>query len=293
MRQGWRGRPKKGSWMPQFIDYKTWQIIEHFYKASLVFRQMHDTYERKVLAHAKEKNTPRENLKLGPMGLAELLDFQNLEKLRDRYLLPLKTYCHEIFRGHDKTDQLDRYVSDIFHEISILKEEHYMVEHYATGWADAKAEVELTNIMDEAFEVIPRKIKQINYLFNKATERVESLLPAYQRNRVLIRSLFLNRHGFVSESYAEGLVAFYQRIFPVNGAIEGFYKTGLSFMNSSFFEKAIETFQEGLDHLQGETNLTPKQKEIQGAIPHYLRRAGRSLAKQREASLAFSQKDKT
>ena len=60
-----------------------------------------------------------------------MLEFKSLESLRDDYIQELKDLCHDVFRTADRTDPLDRYVSDIFHEVSILKEEHYTVKTYA------------------------------------------------------------------------------------------------------------------------------------------------------------------
>jgi hypothetical protein len=279
--------------MLQKHDHTIWKIIELFYKSWLMYRQMHDIYEEKVANYSRERNVRREDLKLGPADLAGLIDFLKLEQLRDRYLFSLKTHCHDIFRGHGNTDQLDRYVSDIFHEISILKEEHYTVQHYAPGWADTHAEMELNSIMQEAIEVFPRKIHHVYYLFRNAIERIEKLLPHYRKNRILLRSLFLNRKGFIAAAYPKGLDTFYTFLFPGPGPLEGYYETGVSFFKSAFHDLAIESFKAGTRYLETHRSAREAHPGFAKKLSDHIRKAEEELVKTEEKKKAYSaQQDK-
>ncbi len=227
-------------------DYHIWKIIELFYKALLSFRAVRERYEAKLAASVARTGLPRDRLELDPNELAGLFEFRKLEELRNRYLYALKEYCHEIFRGHETTDLFDRYVSDIFHEVSILKEELYNVEHYAPVWAQAAAQREFESIMEEAGRMFPQKVRHLDFLFSRAQERLEGLLGRFRDRKVVIRSLFLNRYGFVAQCYPDGLIGFYQRMYPETGPVEGYDRVGTSFLTGGFYTHAVEAFEEGL-----------------------------------------------
>ena len=158
-----------------------WTIVELYYRSLIIFRQQNNRYEEHILHFSNTMGMHRLDLRLSAEDLANLLDFKTLERLRDGYLQQLKDLCHQVFRGQDRTDMLDRYVSDIFHEISILKEEHYNVWMYAPQYALASAEVELKYILDEAHGLFPQKLNQIRFLFGKAQSRMEELLTGYRK----------------------------------------------------------------------------------------------------------------
>ena len=93
-----------------------WTIVERFYRSLLIFMIQHDRYEELVAKYVKREGKPRDQIRLGPEELSGLLNFKELERIRDSYLLPLKDASHLLFRSYDTTDFLDRLVNDIFHE---------------------------------------------------------------------------------------------------------------------------------------------------------------------------------
>ncbi len=269
--------------MPQKDEHRIWKVIELFYKSCLSFRHIHDEYEEKVTRYTAEKGISRERLELNPADLADLFEFQKLEELRDRYLWALKDFCHTTFRGSDNTELLDRYVSDIFHEISILKEEHYTVEHYAPLWARADAQREYQSIMEEAGRLFPQKVDHIDFLFAKARERLERLLIEFRELKILVRSLFLNRRGFVAECYAKGIEGFYEIMYPENGPIEGYDRAGMSFFNSGFYANAIEALEEGLACSQRREKPCPGRARIIASMQEHIKKSREALGQLAEA----------
>jgi hypothetical protein len=219
-----------------------WTIVELFYRSHIIFRQQYDRYEERVLHYSNKLGLHRLDLRLNPEDLAGLLDLKAMEGLRDGHLQALKDLCHQVFRGQDRTDLLDRYVSDIFHEISILKEEHYNVKTYAPQYARDAAEVELKYILDEAHGLFPQKLNQIRFLFGKAQARMEELLSSFRKVRIFIRSLYLQRDDFVREAYEDGIRQFYRYMYP-DGPLEGFFEVAQSFLASGFFPQALEAFR--------------------------------------------------
>lgn len=249
----------------QELGHRVWSIVRLFYKSLVDFREQHDAYEEKVLAYARAAGLNRADLRLKSSQLAELLDFKGLERLRDRYIHELKDLCHFIFRSQDHTDLLDRYVSDIFHEISILKEEHYTVKTYAPMYEQDKEEVELRYILDEAHAMFPLKLRQIHYLFGKATERMEQHLPSFRPMPIVIRSLYLHRDDFIRAAYPDGLNDFYDRMYAW-GPVEGYYHVGLSFYHAGFFSHALDAF--GLAEAAYKELLAARRTPPQQGSPH-------------------------
>ncbi|MCI0650370.1 MAG: hypothetical protein L0Z55_00655 [Planctomycetes bacterium] len=241
-----------------------WQVVERFYPAYSIYVAQHDSYEELVLEFAAKLGKPRAELRLTPKELTGLLNFKELERLRDDYLSPLKAACHALFRTDDSTDFLDRLVNDIFHEISILKEEHYNVSTYALDDADARLELE--TILNEVHTMFPIKVHRLKHLFDLARGRLEKILPRYKNNAVLIRSLFLHGAEFASRAYTDGLVHFYRILYGAESAAQGFIVVGDSFFNAGFFPQAIRCYEEGLAYLaapNGKSEAAASRREAE------------------------------
>lgn len=250
-----------------------WTIVEHFYRSRKIYRAEHDSYEKLVRHYVDEMNLPRNQIRLGPQQLSKLLHFKELETVREIHLLPLKQASHALFRGDDRTDFFDRLINDIFHEISILKEEHYNVLTYSSDGTHIDSE-ELNAILDEVHEVFPLKVHRLEHLYELACSRLERILPRYQDNRVLIRSLFLHRQGFVADAYEDGLQRFYELLYGDKNIVSGYRAVGESFYHSGFYEQALECFNEGEAYLQGVTpvakrQLDPRWKECRDHFKRY------------------------
>lgn len=253
-----------------------WRVVERFYCSRLVFLSVHDRYEEIVQGYVEKFDQPREEIRLGPRELVELLSTQDLEKLRDQYLMPLKQACHRLFRTEDSTDFLDRLVNDIFHELSILKEEHYNVLTYGADDAGGSSvpgrdlQLEQKAVLDEVHAMFPQKVHRIAHLFDVGTAALEALLHRWKQDPVLIRSLFLQRDRFVKESYEDGLCHFYRLMYGPEKAWEGYKIVGDSFLSSGFVSRAQEAYSEGLENLslslseQGDAELV--RAELLAAI---------------------------
>lgn len=226
----------------QALGQKIWTIVELFYRSHTAFKEAFERYEEKVQNYSGLLGIPRANLRLNSRELASLLDLKSLERLRNGYIHELKDLCHQVFRSQDQTDRLDRYVSDIFHEISILKEEHYNVITYAPLYERDSAEVELRHILDEAHTMFPHKLQHIRYLFGRAQVRMEEHLESFSQIQLFLRSLYLNRYDFVANAYPDGVETFYRIMYPL-GAFEGYYEVARSFYHSGFFDEACEAFE--------------------------------------------------
>lgn len=216
-----------------------WQLFRSFFRSRATFLELFERYEERVESFAEKLKTDRSRLRLKADDLQTLLDFKSLEELRDREILTLKETAHEIFRGADATDLLDHHVSTIYHELSILKEEHYTLKEDFLR-ADQK---EYDIFFREVAEFYPKRLRHIRNLYRKALRRMEELLPLVARERILIRSIYLFGEELLRGSYRQGLAGLYRKMYPQGGAAEAYVEVGKSFFDSGFEEEALEAFR--------------------------------------------------
>ena len=222
-----------------------WAVVATFYEAQTHFQETYDTYEERVLHFAAERGVDRRVLRLEAKELTGLLDFKQLEVLRDAEVEKLKTYSHQLFRKLDTTNRFDRHISEIYHELSILKEEQYRVEQFGPDYATDKSPI-YNEILDEVHQAFPRKVHHIYDLFRLAQERLESVLPNYISDKTLIRSVYLFGEDLIGPQYTKGLPGFYKILYGPGGAIEGFTAAAKSFIDSGFKEYAKEALEKAL-----------------------------------------------
>jgi len=225
-------------------DFTFWELVKTYYTAERLFLEQYERYEAKVLSYARELGVDREDLFLSPDEVYDLLDLRGLEVLRDAYLIHLKDMSHRLFRGRDSTDTFDRCVTNIFHAVSILKEEHYSMKSFGPFSADINGSEEA--LLREVHESFPLRVNKIRDLFSRARERIEQLLPQQTNDRILVRSIFLFGETLLAPFYEGPLEGFYRTMYPEGGPAEGFFEAGRSFFDSGFFELAEEALRKAL-----------------------------------------------
>jgi len=257
-----------------------WEIVSTFFISKRIYQAQYRNYERMVRAFAREFETPREKLKLSSEEVAALLDFKEIEHLRNVHLRKLKDLSHQMFRTDEATDLFDKYVSDIYHEISILKEEHYMVSTYAPLYEE-EHQLDLTErdkILNEVHEFFPQKTRDIHKLFQKAQRRLDRIIPEYGRERVFVRSLYLFGDELLKGVYRGGLEGFYRKIYGQYGAAKGYIIAARSFYESGFYEQAQNALKKARAALKEDPRLADDiRKELKEEI--------KRLDKQTQAAL--------
>jgi hypothetical protein len=241
-----------------------YELLESFYNARLVFEAQRDEYEAAVASLVERTGIPREMLWLPPEKLAALLDFKVLSDLRDLYLHPLRQCTRTIFGGEGR-DIFDIIVSDIFHMVSILKEEEFRVAHYAVVYDRMQQTRDRDHILTSASHDFPILLNQTHRLFQQAQERLHVHLPAYARERVVIRSVYLHGPAYIKRAYRRegGMAGFYAHMYPEGGAVEGYLVAAASFLESVFTTRA----REALGLARAGLATAPE-----GSVPERLRR---------------------
>lgn len=221
-----------------------YDLLELFYSAMLIFEEQRDEYEHAVLALAKRENVDRTELRLPANEVARLLDFKVLSRLRDRYLMPLRDITHRLFGGTDR-DIFDIMVSDIFHLVSILKEEEFRVSHYAVLYDKMKRTVDRDYILEAVHHDFPLLLNQTHHLFHQAKDRLHDHLPRHARDTVVVRSLYLFGASYLDIVYSGegGIDAFYSHMYPEEGAHGAYVYAAQSFLEGGFRPEAMEALQ--------------------------------------------------
>ncbi len=225
-----------------------WDLLSLFFEAQRSFQETYETYETKVLQYAEERGVDRRFLRLTAEEVAGLLDFKKLEQLRNDQLSALKSISHAIFRSEGQTDPLDRYIAQIYHELSILKEEQYKVSTFAPEYRKSAEQQAYELILDEVHEAFPRQVHLIYDLFKKAQARIEDLLrhAPFARDKVTLRSIYLFGDEVFRGFYPNGTEDVFAIMFPKGGAVEGYLTVAKSFIESGFREHAIEALEAAL-----------------------------------------------
>jgi len=221
------------------LDENRWLLIRDLFRGRNRFQKLFRRYERRVLAHSREADVDRMDLRLAWADLRSLLDFHELESLRDELIEELKQLSHDLFRTSDSTDPLDSVISQIYHEISILKEEHYTLkdDHLKR---DVKG---YERLYREVKEYYPDRLRHIRGLFDTARRRLERILPTMIEGTIVVRSLYLFGDELLGNAYRDGLAGLYRKAYPGQGEVKGYLTAAISFRRGGFFRRAGEALE--------------------------------------------------
>lgn len=238
-----------------------WQLFRSFFRSRSAFLSLFHRYEARVEAFAQRFETDRTRLKLAADDLQTLLDFKSLEELRDREILILKETAHELFRVEDSTDRFDHYVSNIYHELSILKEEHYTLKEDFVR-LDKR---EYDRFFREVAEFYPKRLRHVRNLYAKALRRLEELLPGMAREKILVRSIYLFGEELLRTHYPRGLAGLYRKMYPEGGEVEGYTIAARSFLDAGFEEEALRAFRKAERASRKRRRKRPQRLEAMAA----------------------------
>lgn len=216
-----------------------WDLVEAFYEAKREYHEVYVLYETRVLAHAEERSVDRRRLRLDATEVSKLLDFHRLGNLRNGPLHRTKWISHSLFRSRGRTHKFDRHISEIFHELSILREEQFKVSTFAEDYRRENELEEYESLLDEVHEDFPRRVHQLHELFRKAQLSLEGVLRAHSRDPVYLRSLYLFGDRCLRDAYPEGSATHMWRVFA-KGPTEAYMLAARSFAQNGFKAEALD-----------------------------------------------------
>lgn len=219
-----------------------WQLIEHHYAVRNLFLAIYKTYEARVARLVEERGLPRDKLRLNPAETKDLFDTYRLRMLISEHVEPLREVSHELFRNDEVSDLYDSKASRIYHELSVLNEEHLSVRNFPP---DGPAR-EFSRLFQEVSEYYPQRLRRVRDLLARAQHRLDDLLPQFRDDPIVLRSAFLFRKQLWPEHTRAGLTRFLAKMFPNRGAPHGFLKIAGSFHKAGFHAQAVEGAKMGI-----------------------------------------------
>jgi len=255
-----------------------WELIEQHHLGRNAFHAVFKSYEARVAELVKERGVAREDIKLDPGETRRLFDTPELEALIRDHVEPLRNAAHALFREDDVSDPYDSKVSRIYHELSILKEEHLSVRNFPREGAGR----EFARLYREVSEYYPQRLRRVRDLFARAQKRLEDLLPLFAEDTIVLRSVFLFREALWPDSPRVGLSRFLVKMFPAEDPAHGWLQIARSFLKADFHASAAECARLGVaaNSKQAQARSSHAQ-QLRETIRELDRLAARAEAEQR------------
>lgn len=264
-------------------DERRWILLRTFFRGYRAFHALLGQYEDRVGAFAAKYSVDRKELQLPPEELLSLFDSHALLALRDGDLKTLREISHQLFRnGHP--DAFDNHVSNIYHEVSILKEEEWTLREQAAS-EDPK---EYERYYREVNIYYPKRLKHVRNLYGKARKRLEKILPTMARNTIVVRSAYLFGGELFHGVYAEGLEEFYRHLYPEGASLTGFTVAADSFLEGGFGPEAAEAYDRAIAVAARDLDRVAKEEGRGSENARALEAQRRSLEKRRDRALALA-----
>ncbi|MGQ0613011.1 MAG: hypothetical protein ACT4PV_04620 [Planctomycetaceae bacterium] len=229
---------------------RAWEVIRLHFTSRHAFQEVYRDYEARVKQLVEERGIPREKLELSPGETTRLFDTVRLETLLREQVGPLREASHALFREEDLAELYDSDASKIFHELSILKEEHLSVRDFPRS----KGAREFARLFAEVSRYYPQRLRRVRDLFARAAKRLDALLPGMRDDGIVLRSSLLFREELWPEDPRGGLARLLGRMFlDEGGALAGFLAVARSFFRAAFFEQAAECARLGIAEASRDT----------------------------------------
>jgi len=222
---------------------RAWEVIRLHHTSRNAFLEVYRDYEARVKRLVGERKIPREELELSPAETAKLFDTARLEALLRDHVGPFREASHALFREEDLAELYDSDASKIFHELSILKEEHLSVRDFPRD----RGGREFARLFAEVSNYYPQRLRRVSDLFARAQKRLDALLPGMRDDAIVLRSAVLFRGELWPEEAEANLARFLGRMFAEDGgAARGFLAVARSFFKAGFFAQAAACARLGI-----------------------------------------------
>lgn len=246
-----------------------WKMFKSFFVAKKEFDEIERTFHEKF-EEVIGKFAGRKGGKPKKHDFDAFLSYHLLEDFRDKHLFDLKERAHNVLHSSPAMDLLDSYLSDIFHQASILKEEHYRFRKYVPRFFEEKRPDEAEGIVAEIRERLPHLVSRIGLLFKKAEEQLVKVLPDLAANPIFLRSFHLFGKG-ISIFQERGEDWCYQQMFP-HGTFEAYCRLGKLFFESGFVDEARKCFLKSFEVSHEAKKRDAAFKKIEKELAGYLDR---------------------
>ncbi len=212
----------------------SWHLLETFFISFSYFNNL----EKKYRTHVTDLTKAVKSSDSLPADLLlEFIDVELLNSLRDNYLVRLRKIAHDEFRRKKIVERFDVYISEIFHEVSILKEQKYILEHYLQRKNQLYPEM-LKQLLQQTLQLFATKMEHVKVLYCNAQSRLEEILPIFRFDDFFLRSLFLKGDKCLKDFYKKPIIELLAFMFEQGGSTKGIVATSCSFCLGGFYEQA-------------------------------------------------------
>ena len=268
MNRARRREPRRG---------QAWRVLRLHHASRNAFLKVYKAYEARVAALVKERGVPREKIKLDAQETERLFDTKRLNDLIDANVVLLREASHAYFRDQDVVEPYDSKVSRVYHELSILREEHLSVRNFPKGGSPR----EFARHFREVSEYYPRRLRRVRDLVARAQKRLDDLLPRFKDEAIVLRSAYLFREELWPDNPRAGLGRFLTKMYT-EGAAHGFLRIARSFFKAGFFTHAAECARMGAAAAGKEAQArTTRAKQVRETIRELDRVASRADAERK------------
>lgn len=220
-----------------------WDFLRSFVSARRTFLKIYRRYEDRVMGAARRLKVGRDDLVLPPSDLVKLFNLRRMVFLRDVRLKPLRELAEQIFAERGDEELLDVYCSHIYHELSILSEEHRSVGRFLR----IQDRRRYRQLFEEVSGYYPKRLRRIRRLFTGGLRRIELMLPTWAQHRVVIRSVYLFGDRLALHAYGQDVGTLYSRMYPEGGEVKGLLEVARSFYESDFVTRSRGAAQRAID----------------------------------------------
>ena len=141
---------------------------------------------------------------------------------------------------------------------------------------------EFARLFREVSEYYPQRLRRVQNLFQRATRRLEKLLPQFQSDTIVLRSAYLFRETLWPESARTGLARLLGKMYPAAGVAHGFLQVARSFFEAGFFDHALGCARLGVRAASKEAQArSTRAKQVRETISELDRLAARAEAEQK------------
>jgi hypothetical protein len=261
-----------------------WRVIDAHYRSRHAFQAIFRAYEQRVAKLVDQLGVPREEIKLNAAETRRLFDTALLNQLIERHVIPLRESAQACFRGQDVADPYDSEITQIFHELSILREEHLSVREFPHTAGRA-----FQRLFQEVSKYYPQRLRRVRDLFSRAQKRLDELLPGFRDDPIVLRSAFLFREELWPENPRGGLARFLGKVFAADGVATGFERVARSFLKAGFFEYAAEAARLGVAAAAKEAQArSSRAQQVREKIRELDRLASRADAERKALEEQFA-----
>lgn len=212
-----------------------WKMIKIFFQAYDFYRKLESEFKLHVTEPQKGRIKSFDSF-------IKYLDTKDLGYLRDFYLSELRHLSHAGFRSRKKIERFDLYISEIFHEFSILKEQRFILEHSLHNKEQITTET-LTETLQQTYDLFQTKLNHVSVLFSNAKTRLEEILPTFRRDDFILRNLFLDGPTLLKDFYKKPVNEILNYMFQEGGFCKGLLAIASSFSQGGFYKQSLNVLQ--------------------------------------------------